>query len=238
MSLLTPLMFTAMMCFIFYSIIKSVVKDPQTLDQAVPLMLKGFFGFQLTIGFTFTAGVSAILPMKENKEGLRHMMSLFGLNSFQYFTGMLLADAIISLVPNLVISLLLLAFEQIMNKEVIWQFSVVFFCFCCTMTCFSYLFSHIFSNPDTGVKYIALIYSLGLFIGPIVITSVIAAFAEKESSFTDGFTFWYFFSPLMTFSIITQNICYSGDKTGNFEPFKVSGGWVADLKLSVLVFAA
>lgn len=81
-ALVIPLMFTSMMCFIFYSIMKSVIKDPEIVDAVIPLVLKGFFGFFLTLGYTFTAGVSAILPMKEKKDGLRHMMYLFGLNSF------------------------------------------------------------------------------------------------------------------------------------------------------------
>jgi len=69
------------MCFNFYSIIKSVVKDPDALEETVPLMLKVTFGFFLTIGYTFIAGGSAILPMQENKIGLRHMMHLFGVNT-------------------------------------------------------------------------------------------------------------------------------------------------------------
>jgi len=70
------------MCFIFYSIIKAVVKDPETLDSTVPLILKIIFGFFLTLGYTFTAGMTAAVPMQEKKGGLRHMMYLFGLNSF------------------------------------------------------------------------------------------------------------------------------------------------------------
>jgi hypothetical protein len=71
-----------MICFIFYSIIRAVVKDPEDLGVIVPLMLKICFGFFLTLGSTFTAGITALVPMQERKGGLRHMMYLFGLNSF------------------------------------------------------------------------------------------------------------------------------------------------------------
>lgn len=231
-------MFVSMMCFIFYSIIKSVVKDPERVEDVVPLVLKGFFGFFLTIGYSFTAGISAVLPLKEKKEGLRHMMYLFGLNSFQYFFGMLLADFIINLIPNVIACCLLFAFEDIMLSENVWEFFVVFAMFATCMTCFSYLFSHVFSDPDTGVKYISLLFSLGLFIGPIVVTSIIAALLGERQSFIDGFTFWFSFSPLVTFSLITQNICYKGVEGKNIRPFKVSGGQVADTPLSVMVFSA
>ena len=80
-ALFLPLLFVTMMCFNFYSITKSIVKDPEALKTAVPLILKIFFGFFLTIGYTFIAGRSAILPMQENKIGLRHMMHLFGVNT-------------------------------------------------------------------------------------------------------------------------------------------------------------
>lgn len=58
------------------------MKDEEALDTVVPLVLKVMFGFFLTIGYTFTAGLSAVVPMQERKGGLRHMMHLFGLNSF------------------------------------------------------------------------------------------------------------------------------------------------------------
>ena len=81
-ALLLPLAFVAMMCFIFYTIVRAVVKDPETVEEVVPIMLKIIFGIFLTIGYTFTAGMTAVAPMKEKQGGLRHMMHLFGLNSF------------------------------------------------------------------------------------------------------------------------------------------------------------
>ena len=111
-----PLAFVAMMCFTFYSIIRSVVKDPADVEETVPIMLKVIFGIFLVIGYTFTAGMSAVLPMQEKKGGLRHMMHLFGLNSFEYFLGMAIADWIIVTVPATIACILLLAFDEIMER--------------------------------------------------------------------------------------------------------------------------
>lgn len=177
---LLPLAFVSMMCFCFYTITRSVVKDPEDIKEVIPIMLKVIFGIFLTIGYTFTAGMSAILPMKERQGGLRHMMHLFGLNSFQYFFGMAIGDWIIITVPATVASLLVLCFEDIMQRQYVWEFWLIFMFFGCSMNVFSYLFSHLFGNPDTGVKYISLIYSLGLLIIPLIVTSVIAGIIGEE----------------------------------------------------------
>jgi len=71
------------MAYIFYSFVKVIASGKNAqMDVIVPIMLKVIFSFFLTIGSTFTAGMSAILPMEEKKGGLRHMMNLFGLDSF------------------------------------------------------------------------------------------------------------------------------------------------------------
>ena len=234
---LLPLAFVSMMCFCFYSIVRSVVKDPDEVKEVVPIMLKIIFGIFLTIGYTFTAGISAVLPMKEKQGGLRHMMHLFGLNSFEYFLGMAIADWVIVAVPATVASLLVLIFDEIMMRKYVWEFWIIFMFFGCAMNVFSYLFSHLFSNPDTAVKYISLIYSLGLFFGPLIVTSIIAGIIGEDQSFQDGFSFWFFFSPLCTFWLVTQNVCYRGTEDLEDKPFEVSGGRVADMPLAVGVFS-
>ncbi len=86
------------------------------IDKIVALVLKIIFGFFLTIGSTFTAGMSSILPMEEKNVGLRHMMHLFGLNSWTYWIGMFIADMIIVLIPAVVCVMMLLVFDDIMER--------------------------------------------------------------------------------------------------------------------------
>ena len=52
-----------MMCFTFYSVIRSVVKDPDDVKETVPIALKICFTLFIVLGYTFTAGMSAVLPM-------------------------------------------------------------------------------------------------------------------------------------------------------------------------------
>ena len=52
-----------MMCFTFYSIIRSVVKEPEDVEETIPIALKICFTLFIVLGYTFTAGMSAVLPM-------------------------------------------------------------------------------------------------------------------------------------------------------------------------------
>ena len=88
---------------------------------------------------------------------------------------MAIADWIIVLIPACCYSLLLLAFEDIMDHEDVPEFFIVFLFFGCAMNVLSYVWSHVFTDPDTGIKYLSLIYVFGFFIGPLVGTSIIAA---------------------------------------------------------------
>lgn len=116
---------------------------------------------------------------------------------------MALADWIIVAVPATVASLIIIGFDEIMERQYVWEFWILFMMFGCAMNVFSYLFTHLFSNPDTAVKYLSLIYSLGLFIGPLILISIITGIIGEEQSFIDGFSFLFFFSPLCTFWLVT-----------------------------------
>jgi len=105
-----PLFYVAIMCFNAYSVVNSV-GGGETDDIVIPIVLKGVFSFFFIIGYSITAGLPAVIPMKEKKGGLRHMMHLFGLNSFQYFFGMAIADLIIVLIPATLASTGLLIFD-------------------------------------------------------------------------------------------------------------------------------
>ena len=150
---------------------------------------------------------------------------------------MAIADWIIVLIPACCYSLLLLAFEDIMAHSEVPEFFIVFLLFGCAMNVLSYTLSHIFTDPDTGVKYLSLIYVFGFFIGPLVVTSILAGiFGDREgNSFQDGFSFWFFFSPLITFSLVIQNICYKSND--EIDGFKVSGDILADYKLAAGVLS-
>ena len=261
-ALLIPILFVTMMAFIFYSLVKVIATGQNAdVDRIVPLMLKVVFGFFLTIGSTFTAGMSANLPMEEKKGGLRHMMHLFGLNSLQYWTGTWLGDALIVAIPPTVIAVVLLVFDDIMERHYVPEFFILFWMFGNTLNTISYLFSHIFSSPETGIKYISLIYSLGFLIGPLVLWSIFASLlggtgeAEENPDCKDGkdintgedcrertrsqddlmstgYSVLFYASPLFTFWVSTLNITYRDNKL--LEPWLIFGAEPAGLHGSLV----
>jgi hypothetical protein len=188
---LLPLAFVAMMIFVLYSIMKAAGPDKEEKpedaeeyeEETIPMILRWMFSTIMILSYSITAGMAAVLPLKEKKGGLRHMMKLFGLNSFEYWFGMLIADFIIVLVPAIVASIALLMHDLLMEREYVPEFFVNFVLFVTAINCFSYLFSHAFSDPDTAIKNLSLIYMFGLFIGPLVLTSILSAVIDSEDSY-------------------------------------------------------
>ena len=76
-AVIVPIMFVAMMSFQFYSIMRTVLDEiGEDLDKILAQIIKFIFVIFLTMGSTFTAGMTANAPMEEKKQGLRHMMRL------------------------------------------------------------------------------------------------------------------------------------------------------------------
>ena len=240
---LLPLAFVAIMIFVLYSILKATVPDEEENqedaeeyeEETIPMILRWMFSSIMILSYSITAGMAAVLPLKEKKGGLRHMMKLFGLNSFEYWFGMLMADLVIVLVPAIAAAIGLLIDDLLMEREYVPEFFVNFVLFVTAINCFSYLFSHAFSDPDTAIKNLSLIYMFGLFIGPLVLTIILAAVIDSEDSYQEAMEFWFWFSPFFTFLNYTHNITIRGTEIDDMS-FKVAGEYEVDLKLAVGVY--
>lgn len=193
------------------------------------------FSAIMILSYSITAGMAAVLPLKEKKGGLRHMMKIFGLNSFEYWFGMLMADFVIILVPAITASIGLLTNDLLMDREYVPEFFVDFVLFVTAINCFSYLFSHAFSDPDTAIKNLSLIYMFGLFIGPFILTIILSVAVDMDNMYESAMEFWFWFSPFFTFFIYTYNITIRGSKNDDFS-FEVAGDYEIDLKLAIGVY--
>ena len=86
--------------------------DPFYELEKIPMGTKYGFCGAMILSFSFSLSRSALLPLYEKQNGIRHMMYLNGLNSFQYWFGMLLADSLISLAPATFGSILAFGFRE------------------------------------------------------------------------------------------------------------------------------
>lgn len=195
------------------------------------------FSAVVILAYSITAGMTAVLPLKEKKGGLRHMMKLFGLNSFEYWFGMFMADLVIVLIPATVFSLGLLIDDFLMDRQYVPEFFVDFVMFVTAINCFSYLFSHIFSDPDTAIKNLSMIYMFGMFIGPMVLTLIVSAFMDFGNAYLEAISFWFFISPFFTFWSYTANISLRGTTVESWAFTVGDSDYIIDLKLAAGVYA-
>lgn len=201
------------------------------------MALRYAFSAVVILAYSITAGMTAVLPLKEKKGGLRHMMKLFGLNSFEYWFGMFMADLVIVLIPATVFSLGLLIDDFLMDRQYVPEFFVDFVMFVTAINCFSYLFSHIFSDPDTAIKNLSMIYMFGMFIGPMVLTLIVSAFMDFGNAYLEAISFWFFISPFFTFWSYTANISLRGTKVESWAFTVGDNDYIIDLKLAAGVYA-
>ena len=103
--------------------------------------------------------IYAFVPMTEKKGGLRQMMHMTGLRSYEYFTGLLLADTALFTIPIGLICVFLAKFAlNIVEPDqiVVFAASYLLYGFSCLNTV--YLITHLFDDPDTSFRYVATIF--------------------------------------------------------------------------------
>ena len=99
------------------------------------------------MGQGISAQVYAFTPLNDKSMGLRQMMFMSGLNSFEYWTGLLMADMCIQAIPNLVFTIIMPIFTQIMQRSNIGYFVLCWFLFQATYMTVIYLLTHLFATP-------------------------------------------------------------------------------------------
>ena len=128
-------------------------------------------------------------------------MHMSGLKSLEYFVGLLMGDAVLFTIPAIVISIVLLFFDDIMVQSQVINFFFSYFLYGLALINMAYMFSHFFDDPETSGKYMALIFVLGLIFAPIAISLILAAIFGFDSSLSSTISIWYWVNPQMCFII-------------------------------------
>ena len=105
------MLYVIIQLLVAYSIIVTVTPEDTDLDQITSIFFTFYFTFFLMLGQTFTVGLYSSVPMLEKKGGLRQMMHMNGLTSYQYFSGLFMGDIMLFTAPSILISFVLLGFE-------------------------------------------------------------------------------------------------------------------------------
>lgn len=123
------------------------------------------------------------------------MMSMSGLSSLEYYLGLFFADITLFSGPAIIISLALLAVPQIMVQDQVGWFFLSYMFYGIALIQIVYTTAHMFDDPETGTKYIALIFFLGLLLIPISLSMIFAAIFGFSSSLSSALSIWYFINP-------------------------------------------
>ena len=103
----------------------------------------------------------------------------------------------------------------------------------------SYMISNFFDNPETGVTYLALIFTLGLFIGPVAISQICASIFGYTSSLGASLSPWYVIDPVLTFIVQLYTICNTGksddDSLGSIKVFGMDDAPPTGLYVGVII---
>ena len=238
-----PTIYVIIQLFIAYAIIKTIVKG-DNVNKFVEIFFTFYFTFFLVLGQSFTAGLYAFVPMTEKKGGLRAMMNMSGLTSIEYYLGLSFADWTIFMAPGIVITASLFAVPQVMLQEQIGYFflSYAFYGFALIQTV--YAFTHLFDDPETGVKYLALIFFLGLLLIPIALSCIFAAMFGFDNSIAKAISIWYWINPQCCFVIQLYALCCKGKSDldqfaikifGTIEP--TTGLYIGIIMLQIIIIA-
>lgn len=133
-----------------------------------------------------------------------------GLSSLEYFTGLLAADMVIFMIPNVVISAILPIFPQIMVPSQIGWFFFAFTLFGLASLNLVYLVSQMVDNPTTGAKLIPVMFILLFFLTPIIFAFIISGIVQSDpymKSVTNTISPFYFFDSILTFGVELWFIC-------------------------------
>ena len=107
-----------------------------------------------------------------------------------------------------------------MVRSVIPEFFLSFILFGACLINFTYVFTHVFDDPETSGKYMALLFTFGLLFGPIAISLIFAAIFGFDSSVSNALSMWYFVDPVVCFVLQLFALCCH-DKP-DLDDFKIN----------------
>lgn len=203
----SPLLFVVLELFLIYAVLESTMDDDDDdkekeddKEELISILFTCYFILFYILGQCVSAQVFAFNPLNDKKMGLRQMMFMSGLNSFEYWTGLWMADMLILAIPNLVFTAIMPIFEMIMKPSNIGYFVLVWFLFQANYITVIYLFSHVFAGPESGGKALTGILSGGLLMLPLLLSSLLGGFIADDFGkfFANAASPFYFFDPFIT----------------------------------------
>jgi hypothetical protein len=143
------------------------------------------FPLLISIGFVTSSGVYLITSVKDRQDKLRYLLNFGGMRSTSYYTGIVLADFTLYLIPTVafVIVVIILKIDAFTNE--IGVFILVLTLFGLDLICFSNAIGYFFKDVDSAFKNSTIIMFLVGIIFPIVTLvggALITKFVDKSGT--------------------------------------------------------
>lgn len=122
------------------------------------------------------------------------------------------------------ITLALLPVQQIMVHSQVFNFLISYVFFGAALINLTYTLAHLFSDPETGQKYLGLCFLLCFLLGPIAISLIGAAIFGFDSSLSGALSFWFYIDPIVCFTLQLYNLCCAEKSVMEDLTIKLNGG--------------
>ena len=146
-------------------------------------------------------------------------MHMSGVSSTEYFLALSLADFTFGMIPVVVLTLLLIPFHKVIAEDQLGNFFVVFMLFTYALIQMVHAVSQFFDETETGIKWMLVIFLLGFFLMPFIVSVVFLAIFDAWDNWQTGFVVWYFINPLDTFLFTLLQVSFTDKPTianGNY----------------------
>lgn len=142
------------------------------------------FALWILIGFSTCSGIFIWAPICDREHKLRYLMNFIGMNSLAYYTGNLIADMILFLLPT--IGFIIMLFPMQITVFTSWWHIMfgIMVCFGFSLINLTYLVNFIFSKSTVAFRQVGGFYLLLGFLAPnMVIAMSYVALGETFGNF-------------------------------------------------------
>lgn len=128
------------------------------------------------------------------------MLTFIGMKPLSYYTGSFLADFVLFIIPSIgFIALLFPLGIKLFIMDGTWALLfVVMVTFGLSLISVTYLFSFLYSSPNTAFRQIGIIYYLGGTILPLVVSTLIAGATQSYDTYK-ALRYFFFIDPFWNF---------------------------------------
>ena len=145
-------------------------------EQSEILMMEGIrymkeiiYLVWIVFSLAMCSGIAVEHPVMEREGGMRYYLNVLGVGQGAYWLGNFLFDIALFAFQAAIMVVLVYPLNLSSYQESIYDFAALMALFGPAHTLFSYMISFAFTNPQTALKFISLVYMIAGFILPFVL---------------------------------------------------------------------